>query len=144
MLDQESANYYADQVDVVIDCTDNITTRYMMNAACVLHSTPLIIGAATGFDGQQLVIDPRNADSGCYQCLFPESKTAPANNCQTVGIVGPVLAIIAGMQSLQAIKLLTNNPVHINQLNLFDGFSSTWQQFNFKKQAHCPACSKNS
>ena len=141
MLDAELANYYIEQVDVVIDCTDNIETRYLLNKACVEQKTPLIVGAATGFDGQQLVVDPRNSESACYQCLFPASEKAPTNNCQTVGIVGPVLAIVAGMQSLQAIKLLTGNTIHINQLNMFDGLSNKWQQFSLKKQANCPICS---
>lgn len=141
MLDAELANYYIEQVNVVIDCTDNIATRYLLNRACVELKTPLIVGAATGFDGQQLVVDPRNPESACYQCLFPASEKAPTNNCQTLGIVGPVLAIVAGMQSLQAIKLLTGNTIHINQLNMFDGLSNQWQQFSLKKQADCPICS---
>jgi sulfur carrier protein ThiS adenylyltransferase len=141
MLDAELANYYISQVDLVIDCTDNIATRYLLNQICVEQKVPLIVGAATGFDGQQLVVDPRNPESACYQCLFPASEKAPTNNCQTVGIIGPVLAIVAGMQSLQAIKLLTGNAVHINQLNMFDGLSNQWQQFSLKKQANCPVCS---
>jgi len=72
--------------------------------------------------------------------LFPASEKAPANNCQTIGIIGPVLAMIAGMQSLQAIKLLTGNKVQINQLNLLDGLANQWQQFNMKKQASCSVC----
>jgi len=140
MLDEELCDYYFPQVDVILDCTDNITTRYLINQKCIEHSIPLIIGAATGFDGQQLVVDPRNPDSACYHCLFPSSEKAPVNNCQTIGIMGPVLSIIAGMQSLQAIKLLTNNTIHINQLNLFDGLSNQWQQFNIKKQPNCSVC----
>ncbi|WP_076420221.1 HesA/MoeB/ThiF family protein [Colwellia sp. UCD-KL20] len=140
MLDNELCDYYVPKMDVVIDCSDNIQTRYLINQYCVTHKVPLIVGAATGFDGQQLVVDPRNNESACYQCLFPESKKAPENNCQTIGIVGPVLAIVAGMQSLQAIKLLTGNTIHINQLNLFDGLSNQWQQFKIKKQSSCKVC----
>jgi len=140
MLDAELCDYYIPQVDVVLDCTDNIATRYLINQKCIEHTIPLIIGAATGFDGQQLVVDPRDPESACYHCLFPSSEKAPVNNCQTIGIIGPVLAIIAGMQSLQAIKLLTNNTIHINQLNLFDGLSNQWQQFNIKKQPNCSVC----
>ncbi|MGB0937611.1 MAG: HesA/MoeB/ThiF family protein [Colwellia sp.] len=141
MLDKEQLDYYLSQVDLVLDCSDNIPTRYLINQACVEHKRPLVIGAATGFDGQQLVVDSRDEQSACYQCLFPETEKAPTNNCKTIGIIGPVLAIIAGMQSLQAIKVLTNNKAQINQLNLFDGLSNSWQQFNIKKQASCPACS---
>lgn len=140
MLDEELCDYYLPQVDLVLDCSDNIKTRYLINQACVTHKVPLIVGAATGFDGQQMVIDPRNENSACYQCLFPASMKAPTNNCQTIGVLGPVLAIIAGMQALQAIKLLTNNDAQINQLNLFDGLSNQWQQFNMKKQENCAVC----
>lgn len=141
MLDDELCDYYFPQVDVVLDCTDNIKTRYLINRKCVEHAVPLVIGAATGFDGQQLVYNPKDKSSACYQCVFPEMEKAPANNCQTIGILGPVLAIIAGMQALQTIKLLTGHPVQVNQLNLFDGFNNQWQQFTLSKQANCPICS---
>ena len=143
MLDEELCQYYLNLVDLVIDCSDNISTRYMMNQVCLEHKVPLIVGAATGFDGQHLFVDPKNPDSACYQCLFPESEKAPVNNCQTIGILGPVLAIIGGMQALTAIKHLTNNPVKVNQLSLFDGLSNQWRQFTLNKQASCPACGKN-
>jgi len=140
MLDEELCQFYIPQVDVVVDCTDNIATRYLLNEMCVNHKTPLIVGAATGFDGQQFVVDPRDETSACYHCLFPSTEKAPINNCQTIGILGPVLAIVAGMQALQTIKLLTDIPVQINQLNLFDGLTNQWQQFNLKKQANCRVC----
>jgi molybdopterin/thiamine biosynthesis adenylyltransferase len=142
MLDMELCQYYLSQlsVDLVIDCSDNLTTRYMVNQACFNHKVPLIIGAATGFDGQHLVLDARDQQSACYQCLFPASEKAPAQNCQSVGIMGPVLAIVAGMQSLSALKLLTNNPPKINQLSLFDGLTGQWQQFSLKKRKNCPVC----
>ncbi len=143
MLDQELCDYYLPQVDLVLDCSDNVKTRYLINQACVAHKVPLVVGAATGFDGQQLVIDPRDESSACYHCLFPASEKAPANNCQTIGILGPVLAIVAGMQALQAVKLLTGNNAQINQLNLFDGLSNQWQQFNMKKQENCSVCGKD-
>ncbi len=140
MLDAELGQYYIPQADVVIDCTDNIATRYLVNRLCVEHQKPFVVGAATGFDGQQLVVDPRHSDSACYHCLFPESEQPPAANCQTVGILGPVLAMIAGMQALQTIKLLTDIPVRYNQLNLYDGLHNQWQQFNLSKQAQCEVC----
>jgi len=141
MLDDELADYYLPLVDLVLDCTDNIDSRYLINRKCMEHKKPLIIGAATGFDGQHMFVNPNLADSACYQCLFPSSKKAPVNNCQTIGILGPVLAIIGGMQALQAIKFLTGNPVATNQLNIFDGLSNAWQQFTLKKQPKCPICS---
>jgi len=144
MMDTELCSFYIPQVDVVIDCTDNITTRYMLNRSCFEYKKPLIVGAATGFDGQQLVVDSRDESSACYHCLFPETNKPPTNNCQTVGIMGPVLAMIAGMQALQTIKLLTDNPVQLNQLNIFDGFNNQWQQMTLKKQPKCTVCGDGS
>ncbi|TWX72593.1 HesA/MoeB/ThiF family protein [Colwellia sp. C1TZA3] len=141
MLDAELADYYLPLVDLVLDCTDNINTRYLINQKCIEHKKPLIIGAATGFDGQHMFVNPNITDSACYQCLFPANKKPPENNCQTIGILGPVLAIIAGMQALQAIKFLTGNSVATNQLNIFDGLDNSWQQFTLKKQVNCPICS---
>lgn len=142
MLDEELGQFYIPQVDVVIDCSDNIETRYLVNKICIEHKKPFVVGAATGFDGQQLVIDPRKEDSACYQCLFPISEKAPENNCQTVGILGPVLAIVAGMQALQTIKLLTGIKVKHNQLNIYDGLHNQWQQFNISRQESCPVCNR--
>ena len=140
MLDQELCNYYIPEVDIVIDCTDNIAARYLVNKACVDHKKPFIIGAATGFDGQHCVIDPRQKNFPCYQCIFPKSDKLPPDNCQTHGIVGPVLPIIAGMQALQAIKILTDLPVRHDQLMAFDGFTNRWSSFSMGKQASCPVC----
>ena len=141
MLDEELADYYFPLVDLVLDCTDNINTRYLINKKSLEHKKPLVIGAATGFDGQHMFVNPNIPDSACYQCLFPASKKAPENNCQTIGILGPVLAIIGGMQALQAIKFLTGHSVATNQLNIFDGLHNSWQQFSLNKQANCPICS---
>lgn len=140
MLDEELADYYFPLVDLVLDCTDNIATRFMINQKCIEHKTPLIIGAATGFDGQHMFVDPKQETSACYHCLFPNGGKTAENNCQTLGILGPVLSIIGGMQALQAIKFITGNNVEINKLNMFDGLSNTWQKFSIKKHSQCPAC----
>lgn len=142
MLDEELADYYFPLVDLVLDCTDNIATRYLINEKCLEHKKPLIIGAATGFDGQYMFVNPNEEDSACYQCLFPASKKAPENNCQTLGILGPILAIVGGVQALQAIKLLSGNQIKTNQLSIFDGLSNSWQQLSVKKQKNCSACAK--
>ena len=140
MLDDESIEYYVEQADIVVDCTDNIEARYLMNRACISFQKPLVIGAATGFDGQQIVIDPREPNNPCYQCLFPKADKRPVTNCKTHGIVGPVLPIIAGMQALQAIKLICQIPAQENVLQLYDGLRNQWRNFEVKQQAKCPVC----
>ncbi len=140
MFDQELADYYLNDANLVLDCTDNINSRYLINKLCVQNKTPLIIGAATGFDGQHLMVNPLDDKSACYHCLYPSSEKAPANNCQTAGILGPVLSIVSGMQALSAIKYITKNKAPINQLSLFDGLTNQWQQFNIRKNSQCEVC----
>ncbi|MGJ8690974.1 MAG: HesA/MoeB/ThiF family protein [Thalassotalea sp.] len=140
MLDDELASYYISQVDIVLDCTDNISARYLLNGVCTQLKVPLVIGAATGFDGQCLFVDTNQESSACYQCLFPASEKAPVQNCQTLGILSPVLAIIAGMQALQALKYLVGIEVKTNQLSMFDGLSAHWQEFTLPKNEACLVC----
>lgn len=141
MLDEELAQYYAEQVDVIIDCTDNIEARYLLNNVCLQTQTPLIIGAATGLSGQCLVINPQKVSSPCYQCLFPESEKKPQQNCSTMGILSPVLMMIAGMQNLQALKLLIGKEAALNRFFMFDGLDCSWQEFSLNKNPNCLACS---
>ena len=140
MFSRENADFYLPEVDLVLDCTDNINTRYLINELAVQYKKPLVIGAAIGFDGQHLVVEPNNNKSACYHCLYPATEKAPANNCQTAGVVGPTLAIIGGMQAMSAIKLLTGIKIPLNQFSLFDGLSNQWQQFSLAKNAHCSVC----
>ena len=136
MFELELAEEYLPEVDLVIDCTDSINARYLLNKLCHQYQKPLIIGAATGLDGQTMLIKPEEY-SACYQCVFPKQDEAPVENCQTLGILGPVLAIVAGMQALTAIKHLTGLATNSNQLQLFDGMSQQWQNliFNHKLAA---------
>lgn len=143
MLDEELAHYYIEQADIVLDCTDNIKTRYLLNQICVTLKTPLVIGAATGFDGQCLFVNSNDSNSACYHCLFPTENKSPVQNCQTLGIMGPVLAIIGGMQALQAIKYIVGIKVQTNTLLLLDGISASWQQFSLPKNMQCPICNDN-
>lgn len=140
MLDQELANYYVQQVDLVVDCCDNITTRYLMNQTCIMFKKPFIVGAATGFDGQQFTIEPNKPQSACYQCVFPKMEQAPTDNCQTIGVIGPVLAVIAGTQAIEAIKVLVGIQTSANKLALYDGLHQHWQHIHVNKQSHCPVC----
>lgn len=137
MLNLEQLSYYSDEVDVIVDCTDNLASRLMINQACVTSKTPLISGAAIRMEGQIFCIDPRQPNYACYECFYPQRKIEPTLNCNTAGILGPVLGIIGSMQALETIKLLIEKPIPLNQIKLFDGLTSSWQQFNVKKRAGC-------
>ncbi|MGE9715772.1 HesA/MoeB/ThiF family protein, partial [Escherichia coli] len=84
-------------IDLVLDCTDNMSTRQAINRICVKQQIPLISGSAVGFSGQLIVFEPPFIH-GCYHCLYPDNKE-PQRNCQTAGILGPVVGVIGTLQA---------------------------------------------
>ncbi|WP_032116427.1 HesA/MoeB/ThiF family protein [Candidatus Arsenophonus nilaparvatae] len=125
--------------DLVLDCTDNMSTRQAINAACVAEKKNLISGSAVGFNGQLLVLEPPY-NQGCYACLYPDTNE-PYQNCRTAGVVGPIVGVIGTLQALEAIKLLINLPSSLNgKLKLFDGKQHNWHTLQLSKAKSCLIC----
>ncbi|GLP95695.1 HesA/MoeB/ThiF family protein [Paraferrimonas sedimenticola] len=141
-LQGESLAQAIRHADLVLDCSDNLATRYAVNAECQRQRTPLISGAAVAFDGQLMAFDFRNAESPCYQCLFPNAKE-PRLNCSNAGILGPLVGMIGTMQALEAVKLLTGiQSDAISRFSHFDGRSANWMHAQIQPNPDCPNCSK--
>jgi adenylyltransferase/sulfurtransferase len=93
--------------DIILDCTDNPPTRYLLSDVAVLLKKPLISGAAQKYEGQ-LCIYGLGDQGPCYRCLFPKPpKPESVGSCQETGILGAVTGIIGNLQALEAIKLVT-------------------------------------
>lgn len=137
MVDDENLDCYLSEVDLILDCSDNLATRYLLNKKCIDYKIPLISGAAIRFEGQLMVINPHQPHFSCYQCFYGTDKGEPSLNCSTAGVLGPILGVIGSMQALQAIKVLLNEDVNSNQVSLFDGKSMQWQHFAISKQPGC-------
>ncbi|WP_354623568.1 HesA/MoeB/ThiF family protein [Psychromonas sp. MME2] len=130
-------------VDLVLDCSDNMATRQIINAACVEAKVPLIVGAAIRLEGQLMFFDHRHDDAACYHCLFPSSEEAQLN-CSNSGVLGPVVGTIGTLQALEAIKHFLGLPSGIkNKLKLFDAKSLDWQTFVINKDPQCRVCGKS-
>jgi len=80
--------------DVVLDCSDNFSTRHAINRACAKHHKPLVSGAAIRFDGQVSVFDLRQPASPCYNCLFPEGQDTEEVRCAVMGVFAPLTGMI--------------------------------------------------
>ncbi len=139
-MDQAQLMMELMMVDLVLDCTDNMASRQMINAACVQAKVPLIVGAAIRFEGQLMFFDHAQADSACYHCLFPGTEEETLN-CSNSGVLGPVVGTIGTMQALEAIKKLVGLPSALtNRLKLFDGKTLNWQTFTISKDPQCSVC----
>lgn len=127
--------------DVALDCSDNFTTRYAINRACVMHGTPLISGAAIRFEGQLCVFDRRCDDAPCYHCLFPEGEDIEEVRCAVTGVFAPVTGIIGSMQAAEALKLITGaGSPPTGRLMVLDGLKMEWRNSRFAKDEKCTVC----
>lgn len=129
--------------DVVLDCSDNLTTRHAINQACFSAGKPLISGAAIRWQGQLMSFDFRQGHGPCYHCLFPPRPdvSPEPQNCSSSGIAGPVVGVMGNMQALECIKLLSGaGEVAFGTLLQFDGLTMAWQRFNLTQDKQCPVC----
>jgi len=104
-LDADSLAAAVAAVDLVLDCSDNFSTREAVNAACVAACKPLVSGAAIRLEGQLSVFDPRRAESPCYHCLYGHGSEAELT-CSEAGVVGPLVELVGSLQALAALKVL--------------------------------------
>jgi len=103
---RDNALRLVDEVDVVVDGSDNFATRYLVNDACVLADRPFIYGAISGFAGQLAVFNWQGGPT--YRCLFPVPAPAElAPNCAQAGVLGVLPGIIGTWQATEAIKILS-------------------------------------
>lgn len=138
-IDDDSLSKLVKEVNLVLDCTDNMLARQAINRACVAQQTPLISGSAVGFSGQLMVFEPPFTH-GCYHCLYPD-EAEPQRNCRTAGILGPVVGVIGTLQALEAIKLLSGLPCSLSgKLRLFDGRKQNWSTLRLTPSKTCPVC----
>lgn len=127
------------QADIVLDCSDNFTTRYALNRVCKQLHKPLVSGATIRWEGQFAVFDLRNPENACYQCLFPAEQNLEELRCATTGVFAPIPGIIGTMQAGEALKLLAELPL-AQQLCLYNGRENIWRQIHFTRDPSCPVC----
>src|SRR5436190_18794782 len=114
------------QFDIIIDGTDNFSTRYMINDACVLLKKPLVFGAISQFEGQLSVFRNENDDDVSYRDIFPDPpKEGEVLNCAEAGVLGTLPGIIGTMMANETIKLITGigEPL-VNQLLTYNALNN--------------------
>jgi molybdopterin/thiamine biosynthesis adenylyltransferase len=133
----------AGRADVVLDASDNFTTRHAINRACVANRKPLVSGAAVRFDGQVAVFDLRAAEAPCYACLFPEDGENEDMPCAIMGVFAPVTGIIGTIQAAEALKVLMGiGETLVGRLLLVDALAMELRAIRFRKDAGCPVCAR--
>ena len=127
--------------DLILDATDNFETRFLLNEFALSTNKPWIYGAAAGSYGITMPILP--GISSCLQCVYPESPKTDQPTCETAGVLGSVTAIVAAIQSADAIKLLSGDQPRL-RITTIDVWSGTVRQIDQPaRDPTCPACGPN-
>jgi adenylyltransferase/sulfurtransferase len=141
-LSDENAAELIGSYDVILDCTDNLATRLVINRFCVQLHRPMVHGAVYRFEGQAAVFD---ADRGpCYQCLFPQLPDEkvipdPAKN----GLLATTPGIIGTIMAAETLKLLLGIGSSLaGRLLVLDSLSMHFQELRLVRNKKCPVCAK--
>ncbi len=130
----------ADGVDLIVDGTDNFETRLLLNDYAVKHRVPWVYGGVIGAEGRVMPVLP--GETACLACLVPEPPTAgQMPTCDSAGVLGAAVNVIASIQSLEAIKLLSGNrDAMATGLTVVDLWSGRWHRLSVPVDPHCRCC----
>ncbi len=126
--------------DIVVDCSDNFPTRYLVNDACVMMKKPLVSGAILKFEGQLTTILP--GEGHCYRCLFEEMPLPEDSpSCRDLGVMGAIPGVIGSLQAVEVIKLiLGKGDVLKNAFLIYDALKASFRRITVHKNKKCVAC----
>lgn len=129
-------------VDVVVDASDNFTTRFALNQACFNARVPLVSGAAIRGEGQLSVYDFRRDDSPCYRCLYHQGDDA-ALNCSESGVLSPLVGVVGSLQATEVLKCLSGaGELLCGRLLVIDAFAMEFRTLGLGPDPRCPVCSR--
>lgn len=129
--------------DIVVDCSDNFPTKFLVNDACVMSKKPLVTGAISRFEGQVTVVIP--GVGPCYRCLFEEPPPPGAlPSPSEVGLLGVIPGVIGTLQAAEVLKLIIGMGALLKgELLMYDALKSTFRKVKVPKNPECPICSDN-
>jgi len=143
LVERHEARFTAAHVagaTVVLDGTDSIAAKFLVNDACVAGGVPLVHAGVLGFRVQLLTVLP--GQSACYRCVFEEAPPpGDVPSCQEAGVLGPVPVLAGALQAAEAIRLVTGAPAaYTNRLLSADLHAGRWRVVPVAARPACPAC----
>src|SRR6478752_10345417 len=144
-IDRTNILELSKDADIILDGTDNFEIRYLINDVSVKFNKPWVYGGSIGSHGQTMTIVP--GVTPCLRCVF-EAAPAPgeAGTCETAGVLGQMVNIVASFQAAEAIKLLTGRLDKVNRdLLYFDVWENVNRRIkiaNLRGKVDCPCCQR--
>lgn len=129
--------------DIIADCSDNFTTRFLINEACIKSRKTLVSGAVTGFTGQVSTFKAHLGDAHpCYRCFCPEIPPEDLlPNCSSGGVLGSVAGVIGSIQATEIIKELLEIGTSLSgNILIYDGIKANVRKVKLNKNKECKLC----
>ena len=141
-INKKNIDNYLSAYKIILDCTDNFQSRYIINEYCFKRRKILVSAALQNFDLQASVFSSwKKGPYPCYNCIFPKTRNNVGQSCNEQGIVSPVAGFGGVLQAMLTIKLLISSSQKVFQeLILFDTFDGNFQKIRIKKNPRCKIC----
>ncbi len=142
-LDSNNALEVLGAYEAVVDATDNLPARYLINDACVLLRKPDVYASVLGLEGQASVFF--SLLGPCYRCLSPvPPPAASVKSCEDAGVLGVVPGIMGAIQAAQAVQVLLGiGAPLVGRILVFDGLEASFEEVRLKKDPRCAVCGSN-
>ncbi|MCA9202228.1 MAG: ThiF family adenylyltransferase [Planctomycetales bacterium] len=149
VADVDSGNIaeLCDGVDAIVDGTDNFETRFLLNDASLKFGIPWVFGGCIGAEGQTMTILP--GETACLHCLMIDGPPPPGTTatCDTAGILGPIINVVASFQACEALKILSGNREAVSRmLTVFEMWDNRVRQIkldSLRNAVECPVCQRH-
>ncbi|WP_310379195.1 HesA/MoeB/ThiF family protein [Flavobacterium sp.] len=130
-LDSKNAIEWFEKYDIMVDATDNLYTKYLINDACCITQKPFVYGSIYKFEGQISVFNYKNGPT--YRCIFPEEKRE-TQSCNEVGVIGVAVGIIGMFQANEVLKIILGiGDILTGKLLVYNMLNNEQQKFEFAK-----------
>ena len=142
-LNSVSASRLLEGADVILDAADNFDTRYLLNDYAVATGTPWVYGACVASYGMTFAVLP--GETPCLRCVFPDAPPAgAAASCDTAGVLGPIVGIVASLQVAQALKILSGQPELVDRrMAVVDVWDDQLETVELPaRDPNCPCCGR--
>src|SRR3989338_8417778 len=137
--DEKNTNKNKKNISLILDCTDNLETRFLINDYCIKNKIPFIYSSAVGSKGYVFNVIPNKTP--CLRCFLKEA--AQLDTCETVGVLNTITNLISSIQVNEALKILLNKNDVEKSLLFFDIWKNELIKIKVNKNKNCICCAKN-
>lgn len=140
-VDPFSIIAFAEGLDLLVDGTDNFSTRFLVNDYCVSRGVPWVYGGVIMASGMTMTFTP--GDGPCLRCVFPEMPPpGSAPTCDTVGVLNTAVGVVGSLEANEVLKLLVDPEVRNRRLLTIDLWDLSFEAVEIARDPECPACGR--